>query len=51
MPHPQGTVDVELTRSENGATGYVRLPEGVKGRFIYQGQERLLAPGNNQITL
>src|SRR5690606_633176 len=49
--HPQGSVEVELIRSEQDVTGFVWLPDGINGRFIYQGKVQRLTPGKNQIAI
>ena len=49
MPHPLGTIRVELTRAGGGVAGEVELPAGVSGRFYWKGREMVLHGGLNEI--
>jgi hypothetical protein len=52
MPHPQGTIRIDLRRS--GATsleGSVDLPESVYGTFTWEGRSVKLVPGKQSIVL
>ena len=40
VPHPKGTVEVELTFTDGHARGRIRLPEAVEGVFVWRGRER-----------
>ena len=51
VPHPKGTIEVELTLNDGKLTAHVKLPPGTPGEFIWQGQRRELHPGENQVTL
>ncbi|MHA4807100.1 alpha-L-rhamnosidase-related protein [Flavitalea flava] len=60
MPHPAGTISVTLKRKPNssgltsgnsGIEGEVVLPEGVSGRFVWQGKEITLTGGAQKIDL
>ncbi|PHN06490.1 alpha-L-rhamnosidase [Flavilitoribacter nigricans DSM 23189 = NBRC 102662] len=43
MPHPDGTLEVAY-RKENGKDHFtIKLPEGITGRFVYDGQEKALS--------
>ncbi len=52
MPHPQGTIRVELERKgEQGISGKVVLPDGVKGRFVWKGKQIKLRGGSQDINV
>ena len=51
MPHPDGEVAVRLDRKPGGGLGAsVTLPSGVMGVFAWNGEERQLAPGQQDLT-
>ncbi|MEX2601326.1 MAG: alpha-L-rhamnosidase C-terminal domain-containing protein [Balneolaceae bacterium] len=51
MPHPAGMIHVDL-RPENGRMhGRVTLPEGVDGRFIWQGRQVELDSGEQVVDI
>jgi hypothetical protein len=49
MPHPKGTIEVDLRKAEGGLAGTVVLPESVRGEFVAGGQRVALAPGRNRV--
>ncbi|MCL2646652.1 MAG: hypothetical protein FWD61_06550 [Phycisphaerales bacterium] len=50
MPHPRGTVEVDLTFAPGDAgQGVIRLPEGVDGEYVFGGITKPLKGGENQI--
>jgi alpha-L-rhamnosidase len=52
MPHPAGTVEVNLQRVGNtGIAGSVSLPEGISGIFEWQGQTLPLQQGKQDISI
>jgi alpha-L-rhamnosidase len=51
MPHPQGIIRVRYTRSDNKARFIVRLPEGVKGTFVWDGVSRPLHGGSQRLEV
>jgi hypothetical protein len=52
MPHPDGNIMVDLTRSgQAGIRGHVILPPGVTGRFNWNGKEVSLREGEQDIDL
>jgi hypothetical protein len=51
MPHPEGVVEVDLRRANEGVRGIVTLPIGVSGRFRRAGQVVTLRGGANEVTL
>ena len=52
MPHPKGDISVSYQLSKKGVlTATITLPEGVTGRFIWQGEEHALQGGTNQLEL
>lgn len=52
MPHPQGTVVVDLKRSgTNGIKGEVTLPPNTSGRFVWNGKEIKLSAGKQAVNL
>jgi hypothetical protein len=52
MPHPKGVIRVSLTRKGvKGVTGEIELPPTIGGRFYWNGVERDLHPGRQEISL
>jgi alpha-L-rhamnosidase len=51
VPHPKGSIDVELTLSDGKLTARVKLPPGTPGEFIWHGQKHELQAGENHLTL
>jgi hypothetical protein len=51
VPHPKGTITVELKKTKTGISGSVSLPEGLQGTFVFQGKSIPLVSGNNTILL
>ncbi len=52
MPHPDGTISVSLERKrENGISGNIILPDGVKGNFIWNGKTVALHGGSQEVNL
>lgn len=52
MPTPKGTVEVEYHRETNGVAAHVVLPEGMSGKFLWNGRAQTLRPGQQaDITL
>jgi hypothetical protein len=51
IPHPQGTLSVSLSFSEDLVSGTISLPGEVSGRFQYFGKEVKLVPGENIIEV
>ena len=51
MPHPNGFVDVELTRVNSKLEGEVNLPKGTSGTFIWEENEISLKEGSQKISL
>ncbi|MDP2336490.1 MAG: alpha-L-rhamnosidase C-terminal domain-containing protein, partial [Bacteroidota bacterium] len=50
MPHPMGDITVKLKRKgEKGITGEIILPEGLSGRFIWDGKETDLTSGKQHV--
>jgi alpha-L-rhamnosidase len=49
VPHPKGSIEVELALREGKLTAHVNLPTGTPGEFVWQGQRRALQPGENQL--
>jgi len=47
MPHPAGEISVSFQRKKEQVTGFVALPTGVSGVFVWQGKERALRSGRN----
>ena len=48
-PHPRGFVETDLSFRDGTAEGFVTLPAGVAGAFVWNGVERPLVPGRNEI--
>jgi len=51
MSCPQGEIQVEYTREDNGVKAQIGLPAGTSGDLIWQGKIYGLHEGNQQITL
>ncbi|MFM7327254.1 MAG: alpha-L-rhamnosidase C-terminal domain-containing protein, partial [Bacteroidota bacterium] len=51
IPHPQGTLSVEVKKTTSGWKATVVLPGTVNGTFRWLGRELKLAPGVNDLTL
>ena len=51
MPLPQGMVEVEYRRDENGWEAKVTLPAGIDGELLWNGTRILLHGGENAATL
>lgn len=51
VPHPSGTISLELDFSEGAMTGLVRLPEGLTGRIVWNGEERPLNGGSQVVVM
>ncbi|PWT99824.1 MAG: alpha-L-rhamnosidase [Bacteroidetes bacterium] len=51
VPHPKGSVDVNLEKSGNGLKAEVSLPAGVSGEFIWKGKSTPLKPGRQNLNL
>jgi hypothetical protein len=52
MPHPKGVIKVSLTRrGASGIKGEIELPPTTGGRFYWNGVERDLHPGRQEILL
>ena len=50
MPHPAGQIAVSLRRKgKTGIAGDVKLPEGLKGTFVWNGRETALEGGLTKI--
>lgn len=51
VPHPNGSIIVEFQKTNEKITGYVILPEGVTGTFIWHCKRLDLSSGRTEITL
>lgn len=51
MPHPRGSIRVELRRDGKKLTAEIELPAGVPGMFEWGGQRRALSPGKSRLEL
>jgi hypothetical protein len=51
MPHPKGTIEVDLQKSVNGISGFVAIPENTSGVFKWKGQAINLKEGKTEINL
>jgi alpha-L-rhamnosidase len=49
METPRGTVAVAYERSEAGVLFSIRIPEGCTAKFSYEGMDRALCAGENQV--
>lgn len=51
IPHPSGTLTVDLAVTDSTMEGSVELPSGITGRFVYFGQQLELREGQNEIDI
>jgi hypothetical protein len=51
MPHPGGTIEVDLKKSGIRIKGTVTLPEKTTGEFIWNGRTISLKSGKQEIDL
>jgi hypothetical protein len=52
MPHPAGVISVDLVKKgKDGVSGVIELPPGVSGIFYWNGQEKALHPGRQEINM
>jgi alpha-L-rhamnosidase len=51
IPHPKGTVRVNLARREGKLEAEINLPEGVEGEFVWDGQSHSLSAGKSNLSL
>ena len=49
--HPEGLIETRFTRSRTGLSAKIKLPKGIAGAFVWNGQERPLRPGLNRISI
>ncbi|MCL2641141.1 MAG: hypothetical protein FWD53_09880, partial [Phycisphaerales bacterium] len=49
MPHPNGTIELDLNFTNNTSQGIIRLPEGVDGEYVFGKTTIPLKPGENKI--
>jgi alpha-L-rhamnosidase len=51
MPHPNGVIRVDLVRDgATGIRGEIELPPGTEGRFYWNGHEKALHAGKQQLS-
>ena len=50
-PHPKGIIESDLRFADGKVSGTIRLPEGLGGMFEWNGQTRVLKPGEQTIEL
>ena len=51
QPHPEGRIDVELTRESTATRAHISLPHGVPGEFVWQEKTYPLHAGEQTISL
>jgi hypothetical protein len=51
IPHPKGTVAVNLARREGKLEAEISLPEGVEGDFVWNGERHPLPAGKSKLRL
>ena len=51
MPHPEGTIEVDIKKVGTGIKGTVTLPEKTEGELIWNDKTILLKPGKQVINL
>jgi hypothetical protein len=50
MPHPKGTIAVNLSTKGDRLEGVVDLPKGIPGSIVWHGKQEQLHPGHNDVT-
>jgi hypothetical protein len=50
-PHPAGEVTFQFDKRGGGVTGFVTLPNGVRGTFVWNGKQVPLQPGRQPINI
>lgn len=51
VPHPQGDVTVSYQRRGQHLEAVITLPEGINGRFLWQGEDVVLHSGRQTVSL
>ena len=51
MPHPEGEISVDYTRSGKGLTAVISLPTTISGEFYWNGEKHSLKGGRNELNL
>jgi hypothetical protein len=51
MPHPRGTIRVELRREGNKLNAAIELPPETGGEFVWAAVKRELKPGSNRFSI
>lgn len=51
IPHPKGSIRVSLRKAGNALSATVELPAGVEGSFVWNGAEKPLRAGRNELRL
>jgi len=51
MPHPKGTIAVEVRQEAGGIVADVELPTDLPGVFVWHGQERTLRAGKQRLEI
>jgi hypothetical protein len=50
IPHPNGTVAVDLTQNGSSLRAVIDLPTDIPGDLVWHGKEHKLQPGHNELT-
>ena len=50
FPHPDGLINLDLTRDKNKVEGTITMPGNLSGEFKLKGKTFLLRPGKNDIS-
>jgi alpha-L-rhamnosidase len=51
MPHPSGTIEIDLNFKNGQVSGFVTLPDKLTGSFIWGGKSILIKGGKQEIML
>jgi alpha-L-rhamnosidase len=51
MPHPAGSIALDLHFNQNSVEGKITLPDGTEGVFVWQGQRIKLHEGKQEVKL
>lgn len=51
VPHPKGKIVVNLKRTDKGIKGYVILPDGLSGTFIWKNKKIQISSGKTDILI
>ncbi|MEM1444472.1 MAG: alpha-L-rhamnosidase C-terminal domain-containing protein [Planctomycetota bacterium] len=51
IPHPSGTIDVNLNRDDEQLNASITLPQGLTGELVWQGRVKTLRPDTQELRV